>query len=273
MLLDFPVYLEDSDSEFWRKVQESRRARDVMLALAPSLCPGVELGLVLQPRTPLEIDTYFAFLQDPRVSFYALPVRRIRNRPGDALGNAYMLSFLYEQGVKRVHFLGSNAPPVIFLLAKALSLGMFDAATFDSATWNTRMRAGFRYLEPETLSMYPPRQKDAFHPKDNLRVILNRRHLDFMAYLESKMNIPKWMLVYKWYAVVNIASIDYFTASVIEAAKRNALGKEVKLFSLYGESGRISILRAFQLLKLAAEKGHDAVKAKYGAELEEAAAA
>jgi hypothetical protein len=156
MMIDRPVYEDDNDLEYYKKLFQSRKARDQMLRVAPILCPNTKLAIALQPRVPTEIRHYFTRIYTPYVDVYAYPIRAFRNKPINSLGNAYVLSFLSSVGVKQVHFLGSNAACIIFLLAKAAALSMFEKVSFDSHTWNQRGASkSLKYLAPDILSAMP----------------------------------------------------------------------------------------------------------------------
>ena len=169
LMVDRPVYTDDSDTEYWGKLSKSRKARNQMLKAAIHICPATKLVIAIQSRNPLEVPSYFSWIYTPYVRIYAYPIRRFRNKPSDALGNAYVLSFLSSVGIKHIHFLGSNAPVIIFQLAKAVALNMFEKASFDSLTWNQPAASRFlKYLHPHTLSPMP--KKGSCHPNTNMRI-------------------------------------------------------------------------------------------------------
>jgi hypothetical protein len=267
MCIDLPTRTDDTGLIYWWKLSQSRKARDQMLALAKYICPETRLAIVLQPRNPMEVKNYFCFIFTPLVRRYAFPIRNFRNKPKDQLGNAYVLSFLHHMGIRHVHFLGSNAPPIIFLLAKALSLNMFDEASFDSRTWDQASISGYRYLNPETLSSVPTKNEGQLNPNENLRTVLRKYNGLFESALEC-FNPPDWVLVEEWLGICNIRLIERFKDMVLNIAMNNDLPYFIKQFPKYGKSKEM-ILEALDLLEESKEYGHDYIEQKYGAKIEE----
>ena len=251
LTVDFPITFADTDLVYYWKLAESRRARDLMLEAAPHACPDVELAIALQPRHPLEVDHYFCFISTPAVRTYAYPVRA-RNEPEAALGNAYVLSFLYHVGIKRVHFLGSSAPAVIFVLAQAGALGMFERITWDSLTWKRRAYAGFFYLNPYTLT------PQAIHPSANLRTELAKYDGVFERTL-GRFNPRKWVLAERWADIYNILAIEDFKDRLLCAALDGGLDRFVGQFAKYGRR-KVDVLDAIRLLERSKIDGHDYIK-------------
>ena len=250
MTIDYPVNFYDSDPVYYGKLFESRKATEDMLSVAPYLCPNTELAIVLQPRNPLEVDHSFCFMFTPKVGTYAYPVRA-RNEPEDALGNAFVLSFLHDVGVRSVHFLGSSAPSVIFILAQALGLGMFERVTFDSFTWKQQAHAGFKYFEPNTLSAI------RVPPHTNLRRELAKYQGVFEKTLD-RLNPSKWVLAEKWADAYNIMAIENFKDGVLSIAQEGKLERFLRQFPKYGHRKK-HLLEALRLLEESATHGHDYV--------------
>jgi len=251
LTVDFPVAFADTDPIYYWKLAKSRGARDLILAAAPHLCPDVELAIALQPRHPLEVEHYYAFISTPQIRTYCYPVRA-RNEPEDALGNAYVLSFLHDIGIRRVHFLGSSAPAVIFVLAQAAALGMFERITFDSLTWKRRVYAGFFYLNPCTLT------PQAIHPSANLRTELAKYDGVFERTL-GRFNPSKWLCAERWADPYNILAIEDFKNRVLSVALDGELDRFVREFAKYG-SKKAHVLDAIRLLQCSKMHGHDYVK-------------
>ena len=268
LMIDRPVYLDDSDFEYYKKLLKSRKARDQMLRAAHHLCPNTDLIIALQPRNPLEIANYFSWIYTPYVRIYAYPIRSIRNKPKDALGNAYALSFLSNVGIKHVHFLGSNAPPIIFLLAHAIALGMFNQASFDSRTWDQQSFSGIRYLHPITLNPVPSIKIKSLHPNSNLRTVLKKHNGIFEATLGC-FNPPEWVVAHDWLGILNIKIIENFKDVVLSAALNSDLKHFIKEFPKYGQKGKEQMIEAIDLLEESVEYEHDHIEQKYGARIKE----
>jgi len=267
LMIDRPVYTDDSDAEYWDKLSKSRKARNQMLRVAKHICPATELVIAIQARDPLEVQQYFSWIYTPYVRVYAYPIRRFRNRPNDALGNAYVLSFLSSVGIKHVHFLGSNAPVIIFLLAKAIALKMFEKASFDSLSWNQSAVSRFlRYLHPYTLTSMP--QKGSLHQNTNMRTELAQYSGVFEATLGS-FNPPEWVIAKEWCGFYNIKAIEEFKNTVLSVAMDNNLDYFIEKFEKYSKKNRGKILKALKLLEESKDNGHDYIKRKYKSEIEE----
>jgi len=266
MMIDWPVYEHDTDLEYQNKLFQSRKARDQMLRVAPQLCPNTKLAIALQPRVPSEIRHYFARIYDPYVSIYAYPIRNFRNKPKDALGNAFVLSFLSSVGVKRVHFLGSNAACIIFLLAKASALDMFQKVSFDSSTWNQSSKEYLRYLAPSTLSPTPRDGK--LHAHDNLRTILKAQD-GVIEEVIGCFDPPKWIIAKDWVGLFNIRAIEMFKDRALKIALDNDLEKYIKCFGKYSNNQKDKILEALELLEESKAYGHDHIDKKYGRRIRE----
>jgi hypothetical protein len=238
-----------------------------MLRVARHLCPATELVIAIQARDPLEVPNYFCWIYTPDVRVYAYPIRRFRNKPGDALGNAYVLSFLSSVGIKHVHFLGSSAPVIIFLLAKAIALNMFEKASFDSLSWNQSAVSRFlRYLHPYTLTSMP--QKGSLHQNINMRTELAQYPGVFEATIGS-FNPPEWVIAKEWCGLYNIKAIEEFKNVVLSVAMDNSLDYFVKHFEKYSKNNRGKILKALNLLEEFKGFGHDYIKQKYESKIEE----
>lgn len=260
MVIDFPTKTEDPDAIYYWKLTESIKARNYMLKLADCLAPDTRLGIVLQPRKPLEIENYYCSICTSRINIYAYPVRNFRNRPRNALGNAHVLSFLHSMGVQHVHFLGSNAPVVVYILAKATALGMFELVSFDSATWNQKIKAGVKYLHPETLSIMP--QGEKLHPKANLSRILSN-YPDLYAKIQKELNPPPWMIAEEWIGICNIKIIEYFKDQVLGCAIEGRLEEFILQTKKYTQNQKIQIIEAIHLLDESKLRGHEYIKQKY----------
>jgi len=266
LMVDRPVYTDDSEAGYWNKLSKSRRARDQMLEAAPYLCPETELVIAIQSRDPLEVPNYFSWIYTPYVRVYAYPIRRFRNKPSDALGNAYVLSFLSSVGIKHVHFLGSNAPVIIFQLAKALALNMFEKASFDSLTWNQSAASRFlRYLDPHTLTSMP--KKGSMHPNANLRTKIAQYTGVFEATI-GPFNPPEWVIAKEWCGFYNIRAIEEFKNIVLSVATDNNLKYFVKQFPKY-KGQKDKIIEALDLLEESKDFGHGYIKQKYESRIEE----
>jgi len=277
MCIDFPTRTDDTDLAYWWKLSQSRQARDEMLTLSEYFCPNTRLGIALQPRTPLEIKDYFCHMYTPAIDIYAYPIRNFRNKPKDALGNAYVLSFLHDVGIKHCHFLGSNAPAIIFLLAKAAALNMFDRVSFDSTTWIQRAFAGVRYLHPDTLSPRPKiittktkgkGKRTGLHRKANLREALARYPGLFEDTL-GRFNPPKWAKAGDWTGIFNIEMINRFKDQALQLAIANDLQYYIKNeFRKYSAPQKEMIIEALDLLQQAKARGHEYIERHYSSEIE-----
>lgn len=267
MCIDLPTRTDDDDLAYWWKLSQSRVARDEMVALAKYICPETQLAIVLQPRSPIEVNNYFCFIYTPSVRIYAYPIRNFRNKPKHQLGNAFVLSFLHDMGVRHVHFLGSNAPCIIFLLSHAVALGMFDHASFDSRTWDQPAISGYRYLHPDTLSSVPTKTEGQLHPNDNLRTVLRQYNGLFTSTL-GRFDPPQWVIAKDWLGITNIRIIEFFTDMVLSTARDNDLRLFIKAFPKYGKS-KEKIIEALDLLEESKAYGHDHIEKKYGQRIEE----
>jgi hypothetical protein len=254
--VDVPCGPGDSDSTYRKRLSQSIRAKDQFLRMAKYICPKTELGIVLQPRTPLEIEDYFSKISTAEVDLYAYPCP---NGAKDALGNAYVLSFLNHQGVSRVHFMGSSAVPVIILLAKAVILDLFDRCSFDSRTWNqVSVGQGFRYLCPLTLNSLP--KEAPLLPDMNLRQELEKYHIQFSAF-QKAYDPPIWMYPGEWLGIWNIHAIECFKD---KALRQISNGLAYTLFSPgAAKKRREQVIAALNLLNESEERGHQFVKDKY----------
>lgn len=250
LTIDYPVNFDDSDEVYYEKLFETREATEQMLSVAPYLCPNTELAIALQARNPLEVEHNFCFMFTPKVGTYAYPVRA-RNEPEDAPGNAFVLSFLHDVGVRSVHFLGSSAPSVIFILAQALGLGMFERVTFDSFTWKQRAHAGFKYFDPHTLSAIP------VAPHTNLRRELAKYPGVFEKTL-GQLDPPKWVLAEKFADTYNIMAIENFKDGVLSIAQEGELERFLRQFPKYGHRKQ-HLLEALRLLEESIGHGHEYV--------------
>lgn len=258
-LIDFPSREDDSDSVFYWKLGESIRARNHMLKIINYISPYTKPAIALQPRNPLEVAKYFGLISTPSVRIYGYPARS----PSDYLGNAYVLSFLHHAGVRHVHFLGSSAASIIYLLAQALALEMFDEASFDSFTWNRR-KWGIRLISPETLSNIPGRKKGRLHPKGNLYWVL-RKFPDFLAHVQDRFNLQDVIIIEEWLGICNITAIDYFKDRALDAALRRDLPAHVRTYN----PRILRIVEALNLLHESKVHGHDYVDRKYRARIEQ----
>lgn len=251
LTVDYPSRCDDSDLVYFWKKSRSRKARDQMLKVAPYLCPQTELIIALQPRHPAEISSYFNSFYSPDVRTYAYPIRKFRNKPKDALGNAFVLSFLYHAGIRHVHFLGSSAPVVIFVLAQAIALGMFERASFDSRTWHETAFAGPGYLEP-----FPGKLGSIkLNSDDNLRTKLANYPGSFERIL-GHLDLPRWVIAEEWVDIYNIFAINDFKNEVLLKATTIGL-KELILHELEMYEGQEhKILKALRLLADSMRYGH-----------------
>lgn len=266
MCIDLPTYTDDSDFDYYYKLSESIEARDQMTKLAKYLCPDTRLGIVLQPRNPYEVKNYFCFIYTPSVNLYAYPIRSFRNKIKDALGNAFVLSFLSDMGVKQVHFLGSNAPPVIWLLAHAVALRLFEKVSFDSHTWNQKALSGIRYLHPETLSPVPSKKEGQLHPKANLRTELEKYPSVFEKTIGC-FNPPEWVIAEEWLGLLNIRIIEEFKDFMLELAFNDHLESFIRCFNKYGNKD--VMIQALELLNESKMHGHEFIERQYGARIQE----
>ena len=254
--LDIPSGPDDNDYDYYYKLEKSIEARNTIMELAPAVCPETRLGIVLHPRYPFEVEGYFSLIATPTVHIYAYPPG---NKSKDALANAFILSFLHSVGVRHVHFLGSSAVPVIILLAKALTLRMFESCSFDSLTWNQQaVGKGYRLLDPITLASTP--SKSALDRLANLRWKLTR-HGDFLRKLEARYDLPEWPPAGEWLGLININSIEYFKNSVLKTMAMS-IGNN-SLANIPVKRGKQDIGAALMLLKESKIKGHDFIKEKY----------
>ncbi len=266
LLVDRPVYTYDSEIVYWFKLSKSIKGRNQMLKAAPYLCPETELVIAIQARDPLEVPKYFSWIFTPYVRIYAYPTR-FRNKPSDALGNAFVLSFLSSVGIRHIHFLGSSAPVIMFLLAKAIALNMFEKASFDSLTWNQSAASRrLKYLHPYTLTPMP--KKGSLHPNTNLRTELSRYNGVFEATI-GRSNPPPWVTAKEWCGFYNIRAVEEFKNTVLSVALDNNLNYFVKHFEKYGKKNKEEILKALDLLDESKDFGHDYIKRKYQSKIEE----
>jgi len=266
MMIDLPTWDEDDDLAYLWKITESRKARDHMLEWKELLCPNTKFGIVLQPRNPLEVEDYFLDIFTPKVNIYAYPIRRFRNKPRDALGNAFVLSFLNDMGVNYIHFLGSNAPVIIFLLAHAISLGLFEQASFDSLTWyQPACSHTIKFLDPDTLTPLPKNQ--SLHPLDNLRTV-TAEFKGLFDYLLGRYNPPKLAISKEWTGIFNIRMIEEFKNRVLEIALTDDLRGFIKQFPKY-KGQKVKIIDAIDLLEESKDFNHEHIEQKYGSRIEE----
>jgi hypothetical protein len=254
LMIDYPVNPQDSDLDYYWKLSESRKVRDHMLKAAPYLCPNTELAIAIQSRFPREAPKYLSSIYTPEVATYAYPVR-YRNKPENAIGNAYVLSLLHDVGIRRVHFLGSSAPVVIFVLAQALALGMFERITFDSFTWKQRRHAGFRYFDPYTLTA-----KDV-HQCGDLQMELTKYPGLFERTL-GRFSLGEYVVTEKWVDLYNIRAIEVFKDLVVSEALTNGLDTFVIEFDKYDDE-KDEILTALRLLRDIKSHGHQYVERNY----------
>ncbi len=268
MCIDFPTNTDDSDAAYWWKLSQSLKARDQMLSLAKYLCSKTKLGIALQPRNPMEIKSYYCFIYTPEVQIYAYPIRDFRNKPKDAPGNAYVLSFLSSVGIRHVHFLGSNAPPVIFVLAQAISLKMFDKLSLDSLTWNQpAVSRSYKYLCHDTLDAIPNKKGKSLNPYDNAKDILPK-YSDMIEEIHGPTHFSKYPNVKEWLGIYNIWVIEHFKDMVLSAASNNDLRYLIKNFPKYGEKGKDKIIKALDLLEDSKDYGHEHIENQYGSMIE-----
>jgi len=266
MMIDLPTWDEDDELAYLWKFTESRKARDHMLEWKELLCSDTQFGIVLQPRNPLEIADYFLDIFTPKVGIYAYPIRNFRNAPKDSRGNAFVLSFLSDMGVNRVHFLGSSAPTVIFLLAHAISLDLFEQASFDSLTWHQpACSRSIRFIDPETLTPMPKNR--GLHPLDNLRTVTAKFN-GLFDYLLGCFNPPKLALAKEWAGIFNIRMIEEFKNRVLEIALTDTLRDFIKQFPKY-KGQKEKIIKALDLLEESKDFGHGFIKQKYESKIEE----
>lgn len=270
MCIDFPVLIDDTDLTYWWKLSQSRKARDEMLALSKHFCPNTRLAIALQPRRPIEIKDYFGHMYTSAINIYAYPIRTSRNKPEDAIKNAYVLSFMHDVGIKHCHFLGSNSPAIIFLLAQAAALNMFDRVSFDSTTWNQRMySSGFKYLHPYTLSAMPKKKGSYFLPKADLRSVL-AQYPDVFEDILGRFNPSKPAWIEDWAGIYNIETINHFKNRALQLAKTNELRHYIKTeFNKYNDLQKEVILDGFDLLKESKQRGLEYVEQKYRSTLED----
>ena len=258
--VDIPSGFDDSDFVYYLKLSESIKARDDLFEIAKTICPSTELGLVLHPRNPLEVADYFGLIATPTVGLYGYPAG---NKARNALGNAFVLSFLHSVGVRHVHFLGSSAVPIIILLAKAVSLNMFTRCTFDSLTWNQyAVSRGHRYLNPETLFSMP--KNESLHPSSDLRWRL-AKHPRFFREFQKHFEPPDYMSAKVWHGIVNIEAIKYFKDRVLDDITRD---KMPRALMNPGFRGKNKVIDALRLLDESMARGHDFIEGKYGPILE-----
>ena len=268
MCIDMPTNTVDTDLEYYRKLAQSRKSRKEMIKLARYICPDTKLGIVLQPRNPLEIKHYYCFIYDHSVRIYAYPIRNFRNKSKDAFGNAYVLSYLNNVGVEHVHFLGSNAPCIIFLLAHAVSLDLFKRVSFDSRTWDQKSLTGHRFLHPETLSTTPPAKQSGIHPMADLSDELAK----FPGLIEAtigKFDPPDYIIAKDWLGILNIRIIEEFKNLVLSLAVDGQLEKYVKHFDKYGKQNNKKIIDAMRLLDESKDHGHKYIEKKYKTKVKE----
>jgi len=268
MLIDIPTLTDEDDLTYLSKRMQSRKAKAQMLRWAEIYCPDTELGIVLQPRNPLEAKSYYCSMYTPKVRIYGYPIRDFRNAPEDALGNAYVLSFLCDAGIEHVHFLGSSAPPVIFMLAQAAVYKMFDRISFDSLTWNQpAVCKSYKYLHPETLSSLPNNGK-GLNRNDNLRTKLDKDPGLFEAAL-GKLVPPNWAVVKDWLGIFNIRITEMFKDAVLEVALEGGLPNFIKRFDKYTIRQREMMVEALELLEDSKLHGHEYVDRKYRTKIAE----
>jgi len=261
IMIDRVTFCHDNDAIYYQKLSESLKARNSILKAASYLCPNTKLVPVLQFRNSLEVKDCFNWISTPLVSSYAIPIRNFRNRPVHALGNSYILSFLSSQNVQHVHFLGSSAPTVIFVLAKALALGMFDRLSFDSTTWNRGAFSPRHYLCPKTLNEMP--LEDQLNPKDILSKVMNLKN-DLLKAIVADFNPGEEALAKNCLGLLNIRSIESFAKMALNFAMEDGLRHCIysEDFPKYGKN-KEKIIKAFDLLEESSEYGHEYVERKY----------
>ena len=253
-LIDYPTDKDDTDEVYNWKLRMSQQARDLTLPLAAKLCPETALAIALQPRHMGELESYFDDMAVPEVRTYGFPLR-----DSNVLDIAYVLSFLHEREVPKVHMLGSSAPHRIMVLAAAAGLGMFERITFDSNTWQAYFGGKRYFFDHETLRRRPRKKK--LYPGARIKLALDQHGGDFDLFL-SGLRPPNHATVKEWIGIYNIRVIQYFTDRLAGLARRGELADFVQGCWL-PQKRKTEVLQAIEMLGLAVEQGHDAAADYY----------
>jgi hypothetical protein len=256
--VDIPPYGSDSDAEYYRKACKSIEAKNNMFDLAKYVCPKTEMGIVLQTRHPREISDYFGLIATPGIETYAIVVAS-RTKPLHALGNAYMMSFLHDIGVRRIHLLGSSSVSVIVLIAQAIALNMFNGCTFDSRSWNVLSTAGgLKSINPENLTHI--QKKHFLAPNSNLWSDLQQFE-EFASRIVKLFDPPAPLTASEWTGICNIEAINYFKDKMLDMGEKHTLSEFI--IRRFPEKQSVKLLDAMTLLEESVKFGHGFVKNRY----------
>jgi len=249
--LDHPLSDGASESEFQSSLSKSHNYAELMYRCKDKLCPKTKLLIPLHYLTKNHLFQYFKKMSPLEPDGYAFPVRNTNNWE-DFVRVAYCLCFLYSEGAKVVHLLGSSRAEIIILGAAAIGLNMFDQISFDSTSWRTD-RFGIKYFDTQTLKLNKIL-------KDKIKIILPNNLVEEIKGKQSKLSIAdKKNLI----LLHNILAIDSYKNRILEIAKDM---KDLEVFiktkdHLKMQRGRL--LFGIQLLNEVTEYGFDFVDGRY----------
>jgi hypothetical protein len=251
--LDFPI-VTGTDPEYKNHLEESFKWAQYMFHCRPKLCPGTNLLIPLHFSNKEQLHQYFHEMDTLNPDGYSFPVRGLQG-PKYLMKVSYILTFLYSNGVRKVHILGTSTPEIIVVGAAALALKMFQQITFDSNTWANShgilskqlVRASFKQIDMRDCKEYRLLLPDG----------LSTQIQDYMGILPHSY-------INKLLQLSNVREINLFTHKMANMALDiERLENYVLTHEVFGKKGR-KVKDALNLLQFGYLEGYKFVKKYYG---------
>ena len=248
--LDDPM-VGSSDEEFNRKLKQSYRWAELMFECRDDLCRETKLITPLQYFTKAQLYRYHKKMAKLNPNGYAIPVRGTTNLI-QFIRVALSLAYLYANGVKIIHLLGSSRPEIIVLAAVAKKLDMFSQITFDSTTWRTSMHSGkLKYFDSDTLKL------KSIKKSKKITLILPSSLSTKLRSGDEKVRLRKLVQLHNVLVIAKYTRRMEQLGEDIVGLKRHVKGAG------YLDSQRCRLLAAIDILKLSKTHGYGFVDELY----------
>jgi queuine/archaeosine tRNA-ribosyltransferase len=241
--LDEPISDNLGLNEYSRKRKNSYRWAKLMFNSRNKLCPNTELFVPLHFITKKHLHHYVEKTLDLNPDGYAFPARS-RFEQNGLIKISYVLCFLNNKSVKKVHLLGSSRQEVITIAAAAVGLKMFNQISFDSRTWNT---AHFN-TKPIIIDSKTLRQRKIM-TGEKINLFVPKTLLDNSSLYDSQ-NFKKLLVLHNAYAISKYAKNLAEIATDISSLKCH-----LSFLRLNGKQSE-RILAAIDVLETYSVKGY-----------------
>lgn len=250
--LDFPI-VTGTDEEYKSHLEESFKWAQFMLHCGQKRCPNTNLLIPLHFSNKEQLHDYFYEMDTLNPEGYSFSVRGLQGSKY-LMKVTYILTFLYSEGVKKVHILGTSTPEIIVVEAAALALKMFQQVTFDSRTWANSHGILSKQLLQNSFRQIDMRDLKKYH-------LLLPNDLSYQ--IEDYMGILPHSYINKLLQLSNVRQINLFTHKMANMALDiDRLKNYVLTDEAFGKKGR-KVKDALNLLQFGYLKGYKAVEKYY----------